>query len=433
MIALKTINGTLRAVIDSESILAEHVASVIGEAMDNPTDIIGGLILTSMIQLRDKGKVTSGMNGLLSSLVSFWAGGTMTDASKDFYDSTCAKVVINRDGSAKFGNMVITTDGSVRVPDTNNYSRFQILNSEVPTSGYSDYILSAGTAGNPQFAYMSLPSTMTFTIEDTATLLNLSSAGRPSYALSKSVGVSFLGREFDIIGSVNIQCSSVEQTVSVWLETEGGQKVCETEYTPTSTSQRTLTLKSDVGIFDKNVTSLYLYAKKNRTGLLDTVTISVSESNNIGWKFYHDNTRSRTIVGNNGLAVIGNNNNFAQIIADASNNLTLKLRGDVNMSGLVWAGRIESGGIKTQIFSCSGISVSSGVSGSLYTITITGLSSEPAVTATPYVSGVSGRGWSAMVSSISHRGTTTTIKIRTTSDNTDTPCAFYLSVYGEPA
>lgn len=434
MIALKTISGTLRAVIDSESILAEHIASVIGEAMDNPTDILGGLILTSMIQLRDKGKVTGGMNGLLSSLVAFWAGGTMVDASKDFYDSTCAKVVINRDGSAKFGNMEITNDGSVRVPDTNNYSRFQILNSGVPTSGYSDYILSAGTAGNPQFEYVSLPSTMTFTIGDTATLLNLSSSSRPvAYALSKSVGVSFLGRKFDVKGSVNIRCSNVDQNVSVWLETDGGQKVCETEYTPEGTYERTLTFNIDEGKFDNDVTTLYLYAKKNKTGKSDTVTISVSSSNNIGWKFYHDNTRSRTIVGNNGLAVIGNQTNFIQLIADASNNLTMKLRGNINMNGLVWAGMIESGGMKTPIFSCSGISVSSSASGSLYTITITGLSSAPAVTATPYVSGVSGRGWSAMVSSISHSGTTSTIKIRTTSDNTDTQCAFYLSVYGNPA
>ena len=438
MIALKTISGTLRAVIDSESILAEHVASVICEAMDNPTDILGGLILTSMIQLRDKGKVTGGMNGLLSSLVAFWAGGTMVDASKAFYDSTCAKVVINRDGSAKFGNMVITTDGSVRVPDTNNYSRFQILNSGVPTSGYSDYILSAGTTENPQFEYMSLPSTMSFTIENTATLLNLSSSSRPSYALSRSIGVSFIGREFDIIGSVNIQCSNVGQTVSVWLETEGGQKVCETEYTPEpgDTHQQTLTLKADVGIFDKNVTSLYLYARKHRTGLLDTVTISVSSSNNIGWKFYHDNTRSRTIVGNNGLAVIGNNTNFIQLIADASNNLTMKLRGNINMAGLLWAGQInaDGSGYNSPRFACSGVTASCNLTDtSLFNITINGVSGTPAVTATPVISQVSGRGWSAMVHTLSFSGSTATIKIRTTSDNTNTACAFCLTVYGVPA
>jgi hypothetical protein len=80
------------------------------KAMKGTTEILGGLILTRVVQA-GSGASQAGMCGLSDNIVAFWAGNTIGNA-----EQMLAPVVIMRDGRAKFGVLRFDENGNISMP-----------------------------------------------------------------------------------------------------------------------------------------------------------------------------------------------------------------------------------------------------------------------------------------------------------------------------
>ena len=111
--------------------------SYLKEALEQATDVTGGLISTSVIRLRDKGVVTAGISGLKNDGILLWGGGTYDDALSaannedyDKGDGTPITSLLKKDGQGKIGVFKIgkdsaqvnTKDGTVVMDDTDGIS-----------------------------------------------------------------------------------------------------------------------------------------------------------------------------------------------------------------------------------------------------------------------------------------------------------------------
>ena len=111
--------------------------SYLKEALEQATDVTGGLISTSVIRLRDKGVVTAGISGLKNDGILLWGGGTYDDAlsaaNNEDYDKGDGNPItslLKKDGQGKIGVFKIgkdsaqvnTKDGTVVMDDTDGIS-----------------------------------------------------------------------------------------------------------------------------------------------------------------------------------------------------------------------------------------------------------------------------------------------------------------------
>lgn len=111
----------------------DYLRNALNEATSGSTEILGGLILTKMIQA-GSGASQAGMAGLNSSIVAFWAGGTLQSAA---YMGT--PISILRDGNAKIGRLRISAEGDISMP-VSGKSRLEITGnnmSDPPTAVWS--------------------------------------------------------------------------------------------------------------------------------------------------------------------------------------------------------------------------------------------------------------------------------------------------------
>ena len=98
--------------------IEQQVLLSLNNAMKGSTDIIGGLVLTNLIQLKnEEGDVSAGISGLETNDVFAWAGGSFENAIRG-----TIPVILKRQGKgSKLGCLIVEDDDKVRVK-TNNGS-----------------------------------------------------------------------------------------------------------------------------------------------------------------------------------------------------------------------------------------------------------------------------------------------------------------------
>lgn len=407
-------DGTRWKIEDEEQRILKQVYS---EASSGSTAINGGMILTKLLQCGE-GTTQAGISGLLSSLVAFWAGGNHAEASA--FD---CPVVIMRDGNAKFGLMRINKQGSITVPNTDGYSRLNIFDGNLPNPTSSAikinqllYIYGTTAGGSSSTLYVS-GATMSADYNGQIANANPSATGAMlvmHLTESQRASIQF---------HVSLKCGSQEE----YIVTQNDYDHYDSYWTyyrfkPTSCAYKYDSVSPNIAV---------------------TLQIVGGVSGNIEWsmsgggiqlEFNGDTTVPKTNLASNGLQVLLKATDYFEV-KQVGNDLITTIRGKLKAPGLLWAGNIGAdGGADSLSFACNGVTASCYLSDtSLFNITINGVSGTPTVTATPVISQISGRGWSAMVHTLSFSGSTATIKIRTTSDNTNAACAFCLAVYGVPA
>lgn len=76
------------------------------DAIKGSTEIVGGLVNTNVLMVKDSNNaISGGLSGVSSDNIAFWSGGTLADA----IGGNC-NVIIRKDGTAKIGSFIIEKD-----------------------------------------------------------------------------------------------------------------------------------------------------------------------------------------------------------------------------------------------------------------------------------------------------------------------------------
>lgn len=105
-------------------------SSYLEQALSGSTEIMGGLILSNLIAARNNdGKVSTYLNGIVGDTHS----PALSTGVKNFgTDSETRMSQVNHDGSARFGNFEIDTNGDVWIVDSDGVQRIKLLATDLP-------------------------------------------------------------------------------------------------------------------------------------------------------------------------------------------------------------------------------------------------------------------------------------------------------------
>lgn len=397
----------------------DYLRNALNEATSGSTEIIGGLILTKMIQAGSNDH-QSGMAGLESSDVAFWAGGSLSGAA-----AMSTPLVIMRNGLAKFGNLRLNPNGLLYMADSYDISRLLItrtsVNNYITNGDITKYPSNATQTGSE---YGTIPnSSATVTTTNTAALMTVIGS-------IESISKAHSGMRVHYKGTITISRNTSNAVAfSVYLQcgNEIGNIISEA-----TSSQTSWTINIDTyTTFDWNSNTngtIGLYVKA--TTLTSSTTFTIS---GLQVRWYDDISNAKTVLGSDGFACVVNTSNLFKAIETTSSSgkiLTTTIKGNVDMPGVLWAGRIASGGgVSSTDYNCVGKSVTSQRTATgTYKLTLSGFSASPTVLATIVNTVTSSpKGCSANVQSFS----SSQVVIRTFSDNTLTDFEIHVVLFGK--
>lgn len=393
-----------------------NTAMAFTKAMQGMTTIAGGLILTQLIQA-GSGASQAGMNGVEDNAVAFWAGNTIRNAQ-----TWNAPVVIMRGGDAKFGVLRIDGQSGLLTMEESNVPRFRIQGYGLPTapSGQALERSPNATADYSENGYTTMP----------AWTNSMPSGGTSGNSLKTGISNIHNGMLVAFKGEVTLTLSApLPEGTDVYLIFKGNTLA------NFITHGETL-----VYTIDLNATRPRGYfSTSGSTGSI-SVLLSCSEPisftiSGLQYQWYHDAAQAVTVVGTDGMAVQVNSTNYFQTQEKTVNNtkvLQTTIKGQVDMPGVLWAGRIDSdGSIKggKPDYACYGKSVTVlRESIGRYKLTLSGFTASPTVLATCLYNGTSNtKGCSASVYGYS----SSTVWVRTFSDNTLTDMECHVVLFGK--
>ena len=123
---------------------SEDALEYLKTALANETDITGGIVATTSIQLRDKDVVNAGISGVKDDNILLWGGGTYNDAynaaNSDTYNTGSGTIttLIKKNGTGKIGIFEISetqavidvpNQGKVIIDSSENNGGIRVLNS----------------------------------------------------------------------------------------------------------------------------------------------------------------------------------------------------------------------------------------------------------------------------------------------------------------
>lgn len=357
----------------------DYLKTALAEATSGTTEIEGGLINTKMIQA-GSGSSQAGMVGLESLMTAFFAGGSVADA-----ENMVAPVVIKRDGFAKFGVLFFDPSGIITMKDTtaSKTTHLVIKNGEVPAPQAQDIeynnsnntptniiyssFTAAGTNSQANTRQQVWSAPLKTGISNKHNGMNvLVNGGTATYTITGGVGVQ-------VYAEVYFRVTGTERLVAMVVANLGSS----------GSASGTVTIPSQSLTFNASGSTGAIDALMYVTASASGCQVSVG-SVQYGW--YHDCTSLQTTLADNGLAVIKDNQNFFRAIAGSSG-MTTTIKGNTDIPGVLWAGRIESGGGKSTYYKNSAkfatdLSVSK--SSNSYTITHNLGTTNYAVQITPY-------------------------------------------------
>lgn len=401
-------------------------------AQSQSTDINGGLVLTSMIELRnEQGNVTAGVTGLENNDVALWAGGTLADAI-----GNTANVIIGRGGMSKFGRVYI--DGKSTTPrlfmvDGLGKRRF-LLKSGSLESHTADTVYNSGNSGNID-VFETMSGTYTGTIGTTKSggnlfpLANMSPNPNNEYTFTIRIKATV---QISLYNFVQAGYASVE----LWYYDGSGYSVAWSA-TPQLRASFSETYSVDVtkpysnsGTAQRALQVRYV-RDANQGGETGDESATVTLSN-VQWCYFGELSDRLMQIAANGLEYFYNTNNLFKV-QYLSGVLTTTIKGNTDISGVLWAGEIAIGGSGYSNPSFKNTNVTLTNNGttptdtSLYNFKYTGISGTPIIIATPRVA-ADGYGWTAMVESLSTTNKTFSVRIKR--DNSKVAAAFHLIIFG---
>lgn len=397
--------------------------STYSKAMKGSTSILGGLILTELIQAGN-GEAQAGMNGTEGNDVAFWAGGTLDQAI-----ARAAMIVIERMGFAKFGAVQIDGGGTgqLTMPDENGNSRLTIKNAAVSTPEQTD------VAKNPSYpdyysASVAEQTAASVHLDNFATLTSQIIGGLYT---SKHNGMQIMLKE----GTLTVTTPSENDYWALALTLYAGD-----------TAYSRFVIKGGYGsqtvqLLDSERQFLFNVATSNYISVLLEVMNSAANTkfkiDGLKCKWYHDSSIPKTEIGKDGFEVLIDDNNHLvtkEVTVGNQKRLKTTIKGLTDIPGVLWAGEIDAagGGVNSPSFKNANVTLSkNGTSPSdtsLYNFKYTGISGTPIIIATPKVTTADNYGWTAMVESL--LTTNKTFSVRIKRDNSKVAAAFHLIIFG---
>ena len=310
-------------------------------AQSQSTDINGGLVLTSMIELRnEQGNVTAGVSGLDDNDVALWAGGTLADAI-----GNTANVIIGRGGMSKFGRVYI--DGQSTTPrlfmvDGLGKRRF-LLKSGSLESHTADTVYNSGNSGNTD-VFETMSGTYTGTIGTTKSggnlfpLANMSPNPNNEYTFTIRIKATV---QISLYNFVQAGYASVE----LWYYDGSGYSVAWAA-TPQLRASYSETYSVDVtkpysnsGTAQRALQVRYV-RDANQGGETGDESATVTLSN-VQWCYFGELSDRLMQIAVNGLEYFYNTNNLFKV-RYSSGVLTTTIKGNTDIPGVLWAGTITN-------------------------------------------------------------------------------------------
>ena len=396
-------------------------AIALAKSIEGTTDITGGLILTRTILCKNEDdEVASGMTGVRTGDISFFAGGTYEEAI-----SKKSAMYITRNGEAKFGRFFIDPiQNQFSMIDSTGVPRLLFHGISLKSHSINKIYNPENSSNRNIFSKLSeISSTIITETQQITSIVNLQNANGDhsnGYNMEMNIkatievvpdgkanaGTAYVdlqyydGSDWQSCGNIIAQCNSAD-TRSLAINTQ-------VKYSSGSTSQ--------VGL-------RVVYSKDADIG---GVYFTVSE---VSWCYYADASTRMMQIAPNGFEFYYNTLNYF-LVKFENTALTTTIKGNTDIPGVLWAGMIAAVGTATTTTTKSnaGRSVAGSVSDiSLYTLTLTGFTSSPTPIATvEFPSGDTNNGWSANIVSVSQ----TQIKIRIRKNNTNTAAPFHLVLFG---
>lgn len=407
----------------------DYLRNALNEATSGSTEILGGLILTKMIQAGSYDR-QAGMAGLESSDVAFWAGGSLNGAAQ-----MAVPIVIKRDGSARLGLWRFSSRGEISMPISGK-SRMNITGSSLPPANIdvwqNDY-------------WYKVTSAVSVQLTDTPTNYTLAipygNSGKRGY---NGMPVYSTGSGYLSFRKTSSGTASLGEVV---LKIKTGDTYTDLQkfslygsYTDTDWNYEALNFNSISSIYNETDSSsgITLVIYVSGTGTFEfrfTSNNSGAQTGNYGVRVWwaSDITVPVTHFANNGLMVLLNNNNYMRV-EGSSTALTTTIKGNTDIPGVLWAGRITAAGDVPDTPSFKNVNVTLSKNGtspsdtSLYNFKYTGISGTPAIMVTPEPTTNTGTGWTAQVISLNTSAKTFSVRIKR--DNTSEAAAFHLVIFG---
>ena len=349
------------------------------QAAAGTTNINGGLILTKMIQC-GSGSQQAGISGT-NNAVAFWAGGSIGSAQ-----NMNTPVVIFRNGEAKFGLLNIS-NGKIYFQNS-GVERF-VIQDDVVGFDSSNKVYNPANANNTgahnNCGNGSIPVTTITGTESDPTIVTvediqaLNNATAFTYYPNMPVHINF-NATLSCTGISTVGTSAICHielqlySGSDWVTLDSS--VIEEEFDVTGSVQEESGFKCTYDA--KSIPSTTGY--KSAIGLRVSAWVYNGTANfsysSLEWSYYKDISKTKTIIGNNGFGVMRNSTNMFKTVIDANEEtLTTTIKGNTDIPGVLWAGKIGTDGSPSKSFSTTGVSLAkaSGGSTGLYYITPTGL------------------------------------------------------------
>lgn len=381
-------------VFEFEDESAFEGALIFGKSIQGQTDIFGGCVLTETMVLRDeKNRERAGMSGIGG--VALWGGGTLAQAIAEL-----ANVFIMHSGRARFGNLRISEDGIITMPDEDspNVSRLMIMKESMPAEQDSSALVTKTTANaTPQYpanGYKDIgtytnsqPVEGAFTFNDNVT---------DSNGVTNISGIH-TGMIVRVYGSCTISAVGLVSGTTINVYLKAGRNLTLLKACNLSTTQQSVTLDIDAsspvdGIFSAKGTNTIGLQFATSGGGSRGVSMTVA-SNQTGLKiqWYHDASGAKTIIASDGFGVQVNTTNLFKSVQTAAGVLTTTIKGNTDIPGVLWAGKItNNGGVDTYYKNSAkyGNNLTCSYSNKVYTITHRLGTNNFAAQITPYTSGV---------------------------------------------
>ena len=409
--------------------------SALYKAYGGSTEILGGLILTDTI-LAGKGSNQAGMNGLDTNDVAFFAGGSIGNAALGNIP-----VIITRNGDVKFGAVQIYGSGSGELVmfDPQNKSRFKLKNNALVLEAGKRAYNSNNHGDTHTFeSGASLNETAIPTTEATHYFWGSSYQGGTPENIKGDTGASSgkYNTRFGVTFAINTNiCNRDYYTyfhlnVDMWNGTTWVNIYSnDIQYRQLKQSVNTFGV-SNMGVMYSNGPNAALVGLRLRYSADENDSLNVITSATASWTYYQDTTVAFMQIANNGMSYFASALQQFTVQRTGETALKTTIKGDVDIPGMLWAGRITStGSISSTDYNCVGKSVASQRTATgTYKLTLSGFSASPTVLATIVNTVTSSpKGCSANVQSYS----SSQVVIRTFSDNTLTDFEIHVVIFGK--
>lgn len=405
-------------------------SQVLQRSIKGQTDIVGGLILTETIALRNaQGVETAGMTGITEANdVAFYAGGDLRSAQNG-----TAAVIIKHTGDAKFGAVIINGSGNGEMlMDSGGVRRLSIKNEPLALAEQGvTYNAANNHNDNSPTSGTALSGGSVTTAEKTHSIFAYETIQSPAHQYVFDVHLT--------ISKVTIAVATAGGAgyISAILEFYNGTQWAYVDSWELYNGQVRTYEKSDLSYLMRyaNPTG-YAYMGlrlryKTDASSAGTATVSLSAPK---WYYYCDQNKANMQIANDGMCYYLNSANQFAVKTNNDQSLTIKARGEIDIPGVLWAGKISATGDVPGTPSFKNVNVSLSKNGtspedtSLYNFKYTGISGTPAIMVTPEPTTNTGTGWTAQVISLNTSAKTFSVRIK--KDNTSEAAAFHLVIFG---